>query len=122
MKKPIIPAKLTVLLTFTACMSQKVQLEFPDAMIPQVRKEYTIRCNKGKVLYDLNCAGCHNQAIGKKTIIPDFDPQKLQGYAIRVSNARHETNMPDTLVSEEELVLISNFLTYKKKNRQLTNP
>ena len=45
---------------------------------------------------------------------PDFDQQQLQGYTIRVANKRHESSMPDSLVSEEELVLISTFLMYKK--------
>ena len=60
---------------------------------------------------------------GRKTIIPDFDQQKLQGYTIRVSNKRHESSMPDSLVSEEELVLISTFLMYKKPSgfQSMTN-
>jgi len=50
-------------------------------------------------------------------IVPDFKPEQLRGYELRVANKLHETNMPDSLVSEEELGIIMTFLTYKKKNK-----
>lgn len=97
-----------------ACTFSKKSYHFPKEMVPHVRAEYALRCDRGKKLYELNCSGCHNIKKGRKTIIPDFDQVSLQGYAIRISNARHLSSMPDSLVSEEELVLISNFLLYKK--------
>lgn len=72
-------------------------------------------CNKGKVLYDINCAKCHNMVVKGKNIIPDFSQEKLTGYELRVANREHEGSMPDTKVTAEELVFISTFLTYKKK-------
>jgi len=52
-------------------------------------------------------------------VIPDFKPEQLTGYTLRVANAQHEKNMPDTLVTEEELSIIMTFLGYKKKNTPL---
>jgi mono/diheme cytochrome c family protein len=69
------------------------------------------------VLYDINCAGCHNIKKGSRLLVPDFTPEQLKGYELRVSNAQHEENMPDEKVTAEELSLISTFLIYKKKNK-----
>jgi cytochrome c peroxidase len=103
---------------FTACVSsqQPVTYAFPEAMTTPVKNEFTKVCDKGKILYDINCAGCHNIKKGRKQLIPDFTPEQLKGYELRVSNAQHEENMPDEKVTAEELSLISTFLLYKKKN------
>jgi hypothetical protein len=104
-------------LVLLACTAQKEPLyELPEAMLPHVRTEYVKRCDKGKILYDLNCARCHNTKVKRKEIIPDFKPEQLTGYTLRVSNAQHESSMPDTLVTEEELGIIMTFLNYKIKN------
>ena len=102
---------------FTACVSQQpVTYSFPEAMTGPVKNEFTKVCDKGRILYDINCAGCHNIKKGRRQIIPDFTPEQLKGYELRVSNAQHEENMPDEKVTAEELSLISTFLLYKKKN------
>lgn len=104
-------------LILASCTAQKkAELDFPKEMLPLVKVEYEKRCRQGEVLYNLNCAGCHNVKIKRRSTIPDFSPEELKGYALRVSNAKHEQNMPDSLVSEEELGIIMSFLFYKKKN------
>ncbi len=108
---------LVITILLTACHAyKKAELEFPGAMLPHVRVETEKRSRQGETLYNLNCAGCHNVTQKHKTVIPDFNPDELKGYALRVANARHEQNMPDSLVSEEDLAIIMTFLTYKKKN------
>lgn len=104
-------------LFFFACSSQKkISYEFPSAMATNIKALYVQQCNKGEVLYAQNCAHCHNSKVKGRIIIPDFSEEKLQGYSIRVANRKHELNMPDSIVTAEELALISTFLTYKKKN------
>lgn len=99
-----------------ACTAQKEAVyELPEAMLPHVKVEYKKICDKGEALYQLNCGGCHNQKMGRKKVIPDFKPEQLTGYTLRISNARHESSMPDSLVTEEELGQIMTFLSYKKK-------
>lgn len=108
-----------VLLTvcFAQCVTHsKVTYDLPEAMLPHVKQEYLSRCEKGKILYDINCSGCHNTKMKGRIVIPDFTPEQLKGYELRVTNARHSETLTDTTVTEEELGIIMTFLTYKKKN------
>ena len=99
------------------CTSQKnVAYEFPAEMAEPIRVEYVKQCDKGQILYNMNCAGCHTRKINGKKVIPDFTAAQLVGYGIRLTNTRHESTLTDTTVSEEELGLIMTFLSYKKKN------
>ena len=118
MKKKI--TLLTFMITSAiGCFAQrnKVTYEFPPEMSETVKADYIKMWEKGKTLYGLTCAKCHNTVEKRREIIPDFKPEQLIGYELRVKNAQHETNMPDELVSAEELGLIMTFLNYKKKNK-----
>ena len=95
---------------------QKEVYEFPEAMAQPVRDEYTKLCEKGRILYEINCAKCHNSLVKGKTIVPDFTEEQLGAYSIRIANAKHEEQVSESNVSAEELALITTYLTYKKKN------
>ena len=116
-----VPARLLfaggLVVFFPECSaSRHTYYELPEAMLPHVKTEYAQLCDKGQKLYFMNCAKCHDSRVKGKEIIPDFKPEELRGYALRVSNRKHEENMPDTLVTEEELGIIMTFLSYKKKS------
>ncbi len=115
MKKYIVIA--CSLLLLVACTAQyKVTYEFPDTLPESIKTRYFQECNQGKVLYEKNCARCHNTIIKRQSVIPDFKQEKLVSYAVRTANKKHESNMPEAIVSEKDLELIMTFLTYKKKN------
>lgn len=95
----------------------KISYEFPPEMSEPIRVEYLKQWEKGKVLYELNCAQCHTTGKGKRAVVPDFTPEQLKGYELRVSNPKHEIDIPETKVTTEELGLIMTFLYYKKKNK-----
>jgi len=100
------------------CMAQKkIPYEFPPAMLEPVKVEYTKLADKGQVLWNINCASCHNTKVKGKVIVPDFSPEQLKGYELRVANPEHESGIPETAVTAEELGLIMIFLQYKKKNK-----
>lgn len=111
------PFVLLLLVGIYSCATQKmIGYDFPTEMADNIKKSYTTLCDKGQVLYDINCGKCHTSYKGNKKIVPDFKQEQLLGYGLRISNARHESSLPDTLVTEEELGLIMTFLKYKKKN------
>lgn len=95
---------------------QKIEHDFPKEMAEAVKTEYIKFFDKGRALYHITCAKCHSTYVKKKEIIPDFSQDQLKGYEMRVMNQQHEANMPDELVTAEELSLISTFLIYKKRN------
>jgi hypothetical protein len=100
-----------------AAAQNKVSYELPNEMSAAVKAEYIKQCDKGKILYDINCANCHTTKVKGKEIIPDFTSEQLIGYELRVLNPKHESEIPETTVTAEELGLIMTFLTYKKKNK-----
>ncbi len=104
---------LIVILSCCA-VQKKVEYEFPVEMLPHVKEAYKLQCDKGQILYNINCASCHTQKKGRKLILPTFKESQLKGYELRVANAKHESSLPDEKVSEEELALIMSFLRYKK--------
>ena len=100
-----------------ACTTQKrIVYEFPDAMPKPVQAEYTRLSEKGKILYEINCASCHNKKVKGKTIIPDFTEEEMGAYSIRIANAVHEEQVSEERVTAEELNLITYFFRYKKKS------
>jgi hypothetical protein len=105
---------LLILICSSCLVAKKETYIFPDAMLTHVQKDYLEMCKKGKSLYALNCATCHNTGR-KKHIIPAFSKDQLIGYTLRISNKKHEDAISDSLVTEEELVFIMHFLEYRKK-------
>jgi mono/diheme cytochrome c family protein len=97
-------------------MQQEAAYELPVAMIATAKVEFAKQCEKGKILYDINCASCHNSKVKRKEIIPDFTAEQLIGYELRVKNPEHESGIPETTVSTEELGYIMTFLSYKRKS------
>lgn len=98
--------------------SKKVMYEFPLAMSPPIKVEYIKLFDKGKILFDINCARCHNAKTRRKEIYPDFSSEELSGYNLRVLNPLHINELTEQTLTEEELAIIKTFLAYKKKNRK----
>ncbi len=107
-----------IILPGIMCIAQKhkVTYEFPPEMSEVVRVEYVKQWDKGKALYEISCAKCHNIKEKRRELIPDFTSEQLIGYELRVKNPTHESDIPETTVSAEELGLIMTFLNYKKKS------
>lgn len=76
---------------------KKAKYELPDEMLSHVKVMYAQQCDKGYVLWQKNCSGCHNKNVKRKEIIPGFKPEQLVGYALRVKNKKNEANLPDSL-------------------------
>lgn len=117
--KPAFALLFPAVIAANTCDAQKkprVTYEFPPEMPDAVRSEYLKQWEKGKILYEMSCAKCHNTREKRREIIPDFRQEQLIGYELRAKNAQHDTGVAEERVSPEELGLIMTFLTYKKKN------
>lgn len=98
------------------CKTNKVVYDFPENMAPHIKELNLAACEKGRVLFDINCAGCHAKKEGKRVIIPDFTAEQLGNYEFRFLNKSHEDSLQETQLSQDDLIDIIAFLTYKKKN------
>lgn len=116
MKTKITILLLISIIVFACNTPKKMTYVFPAEMSPAVQTSYTQICDKGKILYDQNCAKCHTTKKMGRELIPDFTPEQLESYQIRVANQIHEPIMNDELLPAEELGFIMTFLSYKSKS------
>jgi hypothetical protein len=100
------------------CKTNKIAYEFPENMPPNIREQNLASCEKGRVLFGMNCAGCHVKMEGKHSVIPDFTAEQLGNYEFRFLNKSHEDSLQENQLSQDDLIHIITFLTYKKKNEK----
>ncbi len=113
---------LLVCIAATACkLPPKITYEFPSEMLAHVKADYIKQWEKGRELYNLNCAKCHTTKKFGREVIPTFTDAQLEVYKVRVANTKHETEMSEERVSAEELAQIMVFLTYRKKTAAPAN-
>lgn len=89
---------------------------FPPGMTDEVQKAYVGLFEKGRILYDINCAKCHNSIVKGIEVMPDFTKEHLAQYELRVQNPRHEEELSEMRINAEELQQVMIFLTYYKKS------
>ena len=117
MKSKLMFSILSLSLLSTACLfHKKSAYTFPATFTKDQKEKTTVFCDKGKVLYDVNCAKCHNTVVKGKQVIPDFPANKLESYKLRFISPVHDSSMRRTNISMDELLFITTYLTYKKKN------
>ena len=96
----------------------KVAFDFPDNMtLTDAEKiEFAKKIEKGKVLYELTCAKCHNTIVNGVSTIPDFSLPQLMDYEMRIQYPSHQDRLSEANVSVDELDMIVLFLRYRKKS------
>lgn len=92
--------------------------DFPKEMNEDVKKAYLQFFQKGQVLYEINCAKCHNTIVDGIEVMPEFTKEHLAKYQLRVQNPQHEDALTEMKVNAEEMQQIMIFLTYYKKVEQ----
>ncbi len=120
MKHPLVLLSITALVfAFAACVTQaKLQYyEFPTDITEEARTGNLKNIEKGRVLYNLNCAKCHNKKEKGKILLPDFTNEQLDMYKIRIKNEQHVNALPEDRVTIDELESIQFFFAYKKPSR-----
>jgi hypothetical protein len=81
----------------------------------EVKTEYIKIFEKGRILYNISCAKCHNFKEKGVELMPEFTKEHLAQYELRILNPKHEEELSETRVNAEELAQIMIFLTYYKK-------
>lgn len=111
-----------VALWLIACVTQpKIQyFDFPSDIAEEAKVANLKMIEKGRVLYNINCAKCHNKKVNGRIIIPDFTNEQLESYTIRIKNEIHVSTLPENKVTPEELEAIQFFFTYKKPQQPVT--
>lgn len=101
-----------------SCAARKYRLthDFPAAMSATIKADYIRQWEKGRVLYGMTCARCHNMREGRHEVVPDFPPDKVMGYELRTEHIKHGAELSDADLTAEDLGMIVIFLTYKRKN------
>ena len=89
--------------------------DFPVEMKADVKEAYVKLFEKGRVLYEINCARCHNTTVKGIELMPEFTKEHLAQYELRLQNPKHEEELTEMRVNAEELQQITVFLTYYKK-------
>lgn len=120
MKKIITLALIFITaLWLIACVSQpKIQFyDFPADIAEEAKVANLKLIEKGRILYNINCAKCHNTKEKGKILIPDFTNEQLESYTIRIKNEVHINTLPENKITAEELEAIQIFFTYKKPSR-----
>jgi thioredoxin-related protein len=113
----------TVLLSTTAfimvCIAQQPKgmytHNFPAEMDASVKDQYVKLFEKGRILYQMNCARCHNTKVKGIETMPEFTKEHLAKYELRLQNPQHESDLNEEKVTAEELQQIMIFLMYSKK-------
>ena len=89
--------------------------DFPSQMEADVKAQYVKLFEKGRILYQLNCAKCHNTKVKGQELMPEFTKEHLANYELRLQNMQHENELTESRVNAEELQQIMIFLIYYKK-------
>ena len=121
MKKGLICISILFAAILTEGLGQKKVVkavythEFPQEMNAGVKEAYVKLFEKGRILYEINCAKCHNTTVKGVEVMPEFTKEHLAQYELRLQNPKHEEELSEMRVNAEELQQITIFLTYYKK-------
>lgn len=118
MKRTLLLASIFVgLLTLVSYAQKKepIDYEFPAAMGDDIKAEYLKEFKKGKILFSMNCGTCHITTVKGKTVIPDFTPEQVGNYELRIANPKHQETLIEDKLLPEELAQIMVYFSYKKK-------
>ncbi len=91
-------------LSFAACAYPKEgEYLVPRDYVVKDRKDYISQFKIGRLVYEENCAKCHNKEIDGKIYEPRFVAAQLESYIIRVKPPAHRGNLPATALSDDEI-------------------
>ncbi len=105
------------------CVTQaKIQYyDFPSDIAEEAKVANAKMLEKGRILYNVNCATCHNKKIKNRIYLPDFSSEQLDSYIIRIKNEVHVKTLPESKITIAEIEAIQFFFNYKKPGLPVKN-
>ena len=103
------------LISFPGCTSYKARYVIPAAFPERSKDELYALLEKGRILYNGNCADCHNTVFAGKNRIPGFTSLQIDNYATAVAGRNAKNHAVIKQMSPEQLNQVITFLTYVKR-------
>ena len=79
-----------------------------------IRGDFDEQFERGRILYNGNCGGCHNLKINGRMVVPDFSLPQLLDYEMRMQYAAHGDRLSEARVVKEELDDIQVYLRFRR--------
>lgn len=116
--KPVYTVLVLVLcaILFHRCVTQKATAyDIPDHVTPANREAFIEKCEKGKVLYKIHCAGCHGIYTKGKDSIPNFTKIQIDAYhAAALIGIDPKNHAVAKKMSAEQIDQVITFLRLRK--------
>lgn len=105
---------LCIVLFIQCRAKKKIEYNLPEPMSAETRGIYMERIEKGKILFKLNCSGCHGIFTKGKDSIPNFTKDEINNYRAAVMMARDKRNHAVAAkMSPQQLDYIITFLSLR---------
>jgi Cytochrome C oxidase, cbb3-type, subunit III len=96
------------------CKTQKIEYNIPSHVSAQNRAIFLERCEKGRILFKINCSGCHGIFTKGKDGVPNFTKDEIDNYRAVVLIARDQKNHAVAAkMSPEQIDHIITFLSLR---------
>lgn len=112
---------LIAIFIFFGCMffirckpKEKIEYDIPSHYGPQARENAIDWFEKGKILYKVDCAGCHGIYKKGKDSIPNFTKTQIDNYNAMYIKGDPKNHSVASKLSPEQLYYILTFLRLRK--------
>ena len=93
----------------------------PPNVQPEMVPAFTERCNKGKMLYDINCASCHGIFTAGKDGVPNFTQKQFDKYSTQYVLRDQVNHAVAFKMNPEDLAFVMDYLRYRKSANPAEN-
>ena len=98
------------------CVTQKkTEYDIPDHVTKMNRDLFIEKCEKGKILYKIHCAGCHGIFTKGKDSIPNFTKIQIDSYhAAALIGIDPRNHAVAKKMSSEQIDMVITFLRLRR--------
>jgi Cytochrome c len=115
MKKRVIISVLSCLLFLTYCATKKkTEYDIPSHYGVQARENAIDWFEKGKILYKVDCAGCHGIYKKGKDSVPNFTKIQIDNYNAMYIKGDPKNHSVASKLSPDQLYYILTFLRLRR--------